>query len=293
MTRDPGSWWGLAELGPLPTMAKLTYWWPSAIRRRPMSAETSRSVRPIRGMSPARSWAATRSAAADAASQGRDLVGVLDGPQAAGDRRRRRQRAGQPACRASTKVAQVRSDTASRVRRTDQVGHDGHRVLVLAPGPEREDVGVVVDPGRLEAGHDQGGLAVGRQHQHGQPLERHGLVAGEPGQVGAQRQQQGVDARRRPWPGAPGLDALEPSASQRAHAGTAGDVAIRALGATGRRDGAGRLAGVVARPGERGRLDVGDAHGFAGRLQVGELLRASTTGRPAGDARSAAGTGRW
>ena len=66
MRRAPASWWGLAELGPLPTMAKLTCWCPSSINRRLMSAETSASLRPMRGMSPATSWPATRSAASEA-----------------------------------------------------------------------------------------------------------------------------------------------------------------------------------------------------------------------------------
>ena len=35
ITRGPGSWWGLAALGPAATIAKLTLWWPSSTRRRP------------------------------------------------------------------------------------------------------------------------------------------------------------------------------------------------------------------------------------------------------------------
>ena len=48
--------------------------------------------------------------------------------------------------------------------------------------------------GASSRGHHQRGLAVAGQHQHGEPLEGHGLVAGQPGQVGADREQQHVDA---------------------------------------------------------------------------------------------------
>ena len=46
----------------------------------------------------------------------------------------------------------------------------------------------------FEPGHDEGRLALGGQHQAGQPLPRVGVVAGEVPQVGAGREQQGVQA---------------------------------------------------------------------------------------------------
>ena len=125
-----------------------------------------------------------------------DLGGVLDGPQRPDHRRgpRRTRAAGSAACRSSTNRAHVRSPTATRPAAPDQVGHDGDRVVGLAPRPQREHVGPLGHPGRLQPGHHQRGVAVAGQDQHGQPLQRHRLVAGQVGQVGADRQQQHVDA---------------------------------------------------------------------------------------------------
>ena len=46
----------------------------------------------------------------------------------------------------------------------------------------------------FQPGHDQGRLALGGQHQAGQPLPRVGVVAGQVAQVGAGGEQQGVQA---------------------------------------------------------------------------------------------------
>ena len=46
----------------------------------------------------------------------------------------------------------------------------------------------------FEARHDEGGVAVAREHEHREPLGLERLVAREPGQVGADREQQHVDA---------------------------------------------------------------------------------------------------
>jgi hypothetical protein len=78
--------------------------------------------------------------------------------------------------------------------RSDEAGHDVDGIVGLVPGPQREHVGALDHPGSLEPGDHQHGVAVLGQHQHGQPLEGHGRVAGQPGQVGAHRQQQDVDA---------------------------------------------------------------------------------------------------
>ena len=58
------------------------------------------------------------------------------------------------------------------------------------------------DAGRFEGGHDERRLVIGRQHEHRDPLEWHRLVAGEPGEVGAERQEQHVHAS--PAHGIPG-----------------------------------------------------------------------------------------
>ena len=83
-----------------------------------------------------------------------------------------------------------------------QAGDDGDGVVGLLPRAEGEHLGALDDPGRLQAGHDQRGVALARHHEHREPLERHGLVAGEPRQVGPDRQQE--RRRRRPRPSGPG-----------------------------------------------------------------------------------------
>src|SRR5947208_2966686 len=47
--------------------------------------------------------------------------------------------------------------------------------------------------GPFESRDDERGVAVGRQHEHRQSLERHRRVAGQPRQVGAEREEQAVD----------------------------------------------------------------------------------------------------
>ena len=98
-------------------MAKLTFWCPSAIRRREMSSETALSVRPIRGISPAKSWIATRSAAAEALTRASISATSLTARRGLTTSELGCHLApGRHFCNASTKVAQVRSDTASRLR---------------------------------------------------------------------------------------------------------------------------------------------------------------------------------
>ena len=46
MTREPAWWCGLAAFSPAATIAKFTFWWPSARMRADSSADTSASVRP-------------------------------------------------------------------------------------------------------------------------------------------------------------------------------------------------------------------------------------------------------
>ena len=79
----------------------------------------------------------------------------------------------------------------------DQASDQGDRVVGLVPGPDPEQLGVGSDPWFLEEGDDKGGVALDRQDQHGQPLEGHRLVAGQPRQVGTDGQEQDVDTQVR------------------------------------------------------------------------------------------------
>ena len=79
-------------------------------------------------------------------------------------------------------------------RPSGEAGDDGDGILGLAPGHQPEDVGPFGDPRRLQAGYDQGGLTPPGQHQHGEAFQGHGPVAGEVGQVGADGEQQHIDA---------------------------------------------------------------------------------------------------
>ena len=95
--------------------------------------------------------------------------------------------------RATRNWAQVRLPMAAVVRRAEELGDDRDGVVGLAPGPDAEDVVADLDPGHLEGGNHQRGHAVAGHHQHGEALEGHGLVADQPGQVGADGEQAGVD----------------------------------------------------------------------------------------------------
>ena len=78
-------------------------------------------------------------------------------------------------------------------RLAHEPGDDGDRVLGLFPRADRERVGPLDDAWRLEARHHEHRVAVGREDEHRESLERHRLVTGEVRQVGARRQQQHVD----------------------------------------------------------------------------------------------------
>ena len=134
---------------------------------------------------------------AAAARERGDLVGVLHHA----DRRRRprtRARTSRAAARAGGRARTAptcgrRSRHASAAdptsRATSAIGSS-----VSSHGTISNRSGRGVDPRRLEPGHDEPGVAGARQHEHREPFERHRLVAGEVRQVGADRQQQHVDA---------------------------------------------------------------------------------------------------
>ena len=78
-----------------------------------------------------------------------------------------------------------------RLRGSDEVRHDRHRVFGLGPRSQTERPRA--DPGGLQFGDDQGGFGVAVHHQHGEPLQRHGLVPAEVGKVGADGDENDVD----------------------------------------------------------------------------------------------------
>ncbi len=132
-----------------------------------------------------------------------DLLGRLDGTDGAGDG------AGPPEVGLREPADEVDEEPGPHViadghlgRPAHQIGDDADRVLGLGPGPHPEDVGPLRDPGRLQRGHHERGLGVAGNDEHGDPLERHRLVAAEVGKVGPDRQQQHVDpVGRHPLPG--------------------------------------------------------------------------------------------
>ena len=148
-------------------------WRPTAAGRRP-----GRPLRPRPGR-------ASISAASLAARNGPVIVVPLT-----------KRVVGQRSISPTRKRAHVRSPIAATPGRPD-------RSSTMASGssssfhvPQREDVGPFDHPGRFEAGHHQRGVAVAGQHQHGQPLEGHGLV---PGQVRADRGPTDSSRTSTPW----------------------------------------------------------------------------------------------
>ncbi len=263
-------------------MAKLTLSWPSAISRAEMSAETSASVRPTSGISPACSWAATRSAAAPAAAQGGDLGGSLrmrSGPITS--TAWRNVVAGMAASRSTRKRAHVWSPIAADDAPEASLATIAIGSSVSSHGSSVNTPGCSTTRGASSRGTTMRGVAVAGHHEHRQALERHRLVAGEVRQVVADRHQQHVDVRARPSPGAPARGGrgrrrwARSRSSVRFSRSTAGELH--------RADVLGRLTGVVAGAGQRAGLDVADAERLAD-------LAVQRRTRPA---RPSATTGRW
>ena len=185
-----------------PRSARWRRWrsWRARDRRRacarPARGARRARVRPAKGASRMasrdvvdRPCAAARSASISAAS-----FTMRSGPVTSVARRNAT--SGRARCRSSTKRAHVWSPIAADVaaRPTDEAGDDRRSDRRSRPRRALERVGLLDDPRRLERGHHEHRVAVGREHEHGQPLERHRLVAGEVRQVGAGGEQQHVDA---------------------------------------------------------------------------------------------------
>ena len=163
-----------------------------------MSAETSASVRPTSGISPACSWAATRSAASAAVRSAATSAGSLawrsgadhlGGAAEAGV-------AGQP-------VEQVDHVAGPRlVAHRDAAGAGDQRPATRSMGSSvsAQPRMVKASPrgttrGHLQVRDEQRGSAVAGQHQHREAGQVHRLVADEPGQVAADGGQHDVDTR--------------------------------------------------------------------------------------------------
>ena len=133
----------------------------------------------------------TASAAARRASTSAPSLTARSGPVT---RRRRRSRhpAGRPGGRGHR--AQVWSPTATRPAAPTRPATMAIGSSVSPQGRRPNTSGRSVTRGASSAGHHQGGVAVAGQHQHRQPLQRHRLVPGQVRQVGADGQQEDVDA---------------------------------------------------------------------------------------------------
>ena len=194
-------------------------------------------------------------------------------------------------CRTSRRSARCRSSDEPRPRPVADAtrvappsgGDHRDRVVGLRPRLEREQVASRHHPRRLELGHHQPGRAVDRHHEHRQPLERHRLVPAELRQVGADREQQLVDATaRRARTRHPGRGTcVTHRVIARPHAPPACRGTASAAAGRGSCD---RVSGVASTWPMPMRL--------ADRGERRRTRRASPNGPPAGARRSAAGTGR-
>ena len=133
--------------------------------------------------------------------QGLDLLGVLAHAQLAGHGRGGGEAGAakgvlEPEQEAAPQLVAHAQASAGRPGGGQGAADQPHRVVGLRPGGhlEVELAQVVAGQRRLEGGHDQPGVAVGGQHQHGQALKGRRPVAGEVGEIGRRAQQQRVHA---------------------------------------------------------------------------------------------------
>ena len=124
------------------------------------------------------------------------FVGILHRPQRAGHPRRQAER-----CVGDRRLQLQKQPRPGAIREShaigfaDEVGDDPDGVVGLFVWAKCEELVVVIDTRRLEPRDDQGRVGIGEEHQHRRPFERHRLVAGEPRQIGADREQQRVDLK--------------------------------------------------------------------------------------------------
>ena len=166
---------------------------PRASARR---ARGARRARFDRRRVAARISAATTSTACAARAQRLDLGVVLDDAQRADDRRSPGTNVG-----VGQRVLQREHEPRPGLV-ADRGAPRPHRRARRPARPDRRSrptrtisntSACGVDPRRFEPRHDELRVAVAREHEHREPLERHRLVAGEVRQIGTDRQQQHVD----------------------------------------------------------------------------------------------------
>ncbi len=161
-----------------------------------MASDTWISRRPASGISPSWSTAATLSAACAAARRAAISLCVLHGSQRGGHGRGRREvRSGESRLQRQQRLGPgaVRDPVGRGAPGTEHRGGQGHRVLGLGPGAQRDQPPGVGHAWGLEGGDKKHGIAVAGQHQQSEPLQGHGPVAGQPRQVGTVAEQQRVD----------------------------------------------------------------------------------------------------
>ena len=196
-------------------------------------------------------------------TQHRDLGIVLDHPDGCGDLRG----PGQSEVRTGVQkvdgeagpclVTECRCTSA-----TQPIGHQGDGVLPITPCDHLEHTRALHDPGRLQVGDNERGITIAGHHQHGEPLQRHGLVPTEVGQVGSYRQEEDVDPSIDHGGPSLGEALLEHPVRLRGPVGPVSHSAKRRQHDWHRTrwsdDGLGRLPGVVTGTGKRAGLHVAD-----------------------------------
>ena len=271
ITRSLGSWCGLARVG-----ARRRRWRSSAARDRARAcARRARGARRAR-CGPRTDGRASRRRSSSTAVRGGaqrvDLGRVLHDAQRSGDvggaaERDVGQRVLEVEHEAGPRVVADRGASTRADRRARRRSRSGPRSPPTARSANAS--GCSTTRGASSRGHHEHRVAVGGQHEHREPLERHRLVAGEVRQVGAGRQQQDVDAelahpRPRPRRAASDVHRLDGVTEHQA------DESLR------------RRLGVVAGADERARLRRGRSRGPRRRRRARRTRRASTSARPAG-----------
>ena len=105
----------------------------------------------------------------------------------------------------------------------------GPRISLEIEGHEAQ-LSLVLDPGSLQDGHHQHRVGVGGEDQHRQPFQGHGVVPGDPREVGSKREEEALDPELL-HPGADtgqALPARRPHVASARHRPTAEPAASRA-----------------------------------------------------------------
>src|SRR5436305_7706929 len=259
ITRSLAWWWGLAEFGPLPTMAKLTWAWPSATNRSDSSRDTAASVRPIIGMSPACNWAATRSAAALAPVSAAISASSLTARSGLVTCDATWNWAlGSEACSCSRKVAQARSEMPNRVRPPTSLA-------TSATGSSVSDHGWMLNTSGCSSTRGASSWAITR------------VASASAGRTSMVSRSRGMAVypvnHGRSAPSESSMQSTPTSAMRwRTRATRSLNTYVTSVGHLCTSCAGRGLLGVVAGPRQRAGLDMGEAHRHAGGGQPVELL---------------------